>query len=144
MNSPIVVTYGNATVPRHHRRVASVHPFDESVARLKTAIERADLWLIHEIDPQLLLRRGGFAIARARQLFFFHPRLMVRLLAADPGGLPEVPLKLVVTEDADGSCFVTSVLPSFSFAPYPRLADLSAELSTLCTSLISSVEATPT
>jgi hypothetical protein len=34
-------------------------PLADVVARLRQAIEAADLWVLHEIDPQMLLRQGG-------------------------------------------------------------------------------------
>lgn len=59
-------------------------PVPDVAARLRQAIEAADLWVLHEIDAQMLLRRSGYAIGAARQILFFHSRLMARLLAADP------------------------------------------------------------
>jgi uncharacterized protein (DUF302 family) len=50
----------------------------------------------------MLLKRGGYAIRRTRQILFFHPRLMVRVLGADPSALLEAPLKIVVMEETDG------------------------------------------
>src|SRR5436309_11327927 len=54
------------------------------VSQLRKAIEASGLWVLQEIDPQSLLHRGGYAIGAARQILFFHPRLMARVLAADP------------------------------------------------------------
>jgi hypothetical protein len=41
------------------------------------------MWVLHEINPQMLLARGGVEIGAARQILFFHPAIMARLLAAD-------------------------------------------------------------
>jgi hypothetical protein len=48
------------------------------------AFAAADLWVFHEVDPQILLVREGFEIGAARQILFFPPALMARLLATDP------------------------------------------------------------
>ena len=37
-------------------------PAPDLAARLRQAIEAADLWVLHEIDAQMLLRRGGYAM----------------------------------------------------------------------------------
>jgi hypothetical protein len=65
----------------------------EIVPRLKVSIESAGFWILHEIDPQGLLKRGGYEIRAARQILFFHPRFMARLLRADAAALIEAPLK---------------------------------------------------
>ncbi|MCK1323548.1 DUF302 domain-containing protein [Bradyrhizobium sp. 156] len=81
--------------------VAASSSFETVLGTIRTVLSEADMWIIHEIDPQMLLRRGGYIIARTRQILFFHPRYMVRLLGADPAALLEAPLKVVVTEGAN-------------------------------------------
>lgn len=120
----------------------SRYPFDETCSRLKAAITDADLWLIHEIDPQMLVRRGGYEILATRQLLFFHPRFMVRLLRGDPNALIEAPLKLVVMEMPTGAVAVRSSNPVEAFARYGGLEELGRELSELCSALTASVSQT--
>jgi uncharacterized protein (DUF302 family) len=81
-------------------------PLADAVSRLRDAITANDVWVLHEIDPQMLLRKGGYAIAAARQILFFHPRLMARLLTADVAALIEAPLKFAVTELGNGGVAV--------------------------------------
>ena len=90
------VHYGPVSVPGFQTVVHSRLGFGDTLARLQQALSAHDLWLIHEIDPQMLLARGGYDIAPARQLLFFHPRYAARLLVTDPAAVPEIPLKLVV------------------------------------------------
>ena len=125
------VEYGRASWPATQSVAISPFSFAETVERLKRAIAAENLWLIHEIDPQVLLERGGFASGAARQLLFFHPRYAARLLAVDPSALIEVPLKLLVLQMADGSVTVRHTRVEELFARYPGLAELSRELSTL-------------
>ena len=117
----------------------SQYPFDETCSRLRTAIADADLWLIHEIDPQMLVRKGGYEILATRQLLFFHPRFMVRLLRGDPDALIEAPLKLVVMEMPTGAVTVRSSNPAEAFARYVGLEELGGELSELCIALTATV-----
>lgn len=116
-----------ATVPRHQIVIPSSYGFDETLHRLRDAIAAAELWIIHEIDPQALLKKGGIATVRLRQLLWFHPRYMARLLLTDPGAVPEAPLKFVVSEQAAGVT-VRALNPVLVFSPYPRLFDLAQEL----------------
>lgn len=75
--------------------IATRSSFETVLETVRTVLREADIWIIHEIDPQMLLKRGGYIIARTRQILFFHPRYMVRLLGADPAALLEAPLKIV-------------------------------------------------
>ncbi|RWA73551.1 DUF302 domain-containing protein [Mesorhizobium sp.] len=75
--------------------------FDATLETIRAILAELDLWIIHEIDPQMLVARAGYSIARTRQILYFHPRYMIRLLGADPSALPEVPLKIVVLEAKD-------------------------------------------
>ena len=95
------------------------------MVRLKQAIAEEDLWLIYEIDPQTILRRAGHGIPPTRQLLFFHPRFMTRLLAIDPNALIEVPLKLVVMQMPDGTVTVRHPRIDVLLGRYDGLKDLS-------------------
>ncbi|MBZ9974102.1 MULTISPECIES: DUF302 domain-containing protein [unclassified Mesorhizobium] len=101
-SSLVKVVYGQ---PREgyafHYAVAANSPFETVLETIRMVLREADVWIIHEIDPQMLLKNGGYIIARTRQILFFHPRYMVRLLGADPTALLEAPLKIVVMEDAN-------------------------------------------
>jgi uncharacterized protein (DUF302 family) len=116
-----------------HSRTCAL-PVADVVARLRKAIEAANLWVLHEIDPQALLSGGGDAISAARQLLFFHPDLMARVLAADPAALLEAPLKFAVLELPGGAVMLRWADPAAAFARYecPALADLGRELAATC------------
>jgi len=103
------------------------------VERLRAAIEAAAMWVLDEINPQALLSRGGYVIRPARQLLFFHPKYMARLLAADPSALLEAPLKFAKLELPDRSVWVRYLDPIDAFARYqsPDLRALGVELAAL-------------
>lgn len=113
-------------------------PVADVVARLRKAIEAANLWVLHEIDPQVLLSRGGYAIGAARQILFFHPDLMARVLAADPAALFEAPLKFAALELPGGAVTLRWTDPAAAFARYecPALADLGRELAATCEEIV--------
>ena len=108
----------------------SVQPMAAVLAALRQQIEAAGLWVLHEIDPQAILARAGHSIGAARQILFFHPDLMVRLLQADPAALLEVPLKFAVMALPDGTVSIRWIDPAIAFVRYGNapLAELGREL----------------
>jgi uncharacterized protein (DUF302 family) len=125
------VDYAPASSPPFQSVVISVLDFEATVAILKQAVTEMDLWLINEVNPQMLLERGGYAIQPARQLFYFHPRYLVRLLGADPGALVEIPLKLVVLQMPDGSVTVRHNHVEGLLSRYKGLSGLAAVIGVL-------------
>jgi uncharacterized protein (DUF302 family) len=128
---------GTAAGSFQHARSTTL-PVEQVVTRLKQAIVAADLWVLHEINPQMLLHRGGYAIGPARQILFFHPRLMSRLLAADSAALLEAPLKFAVIGFGEGRTELRWPDPRQAFARYssPALAALGEELASLCEGIV--------
>ena len=124
---------GSAAATFGHVR-SSVLTLPVVVERLRKSIEAAGLWVLHEIDPQAILSRAGHTIDPARQILFFHPDLMVRLLQAEPAALLEVPLKFAAMALQDGTISVRWIDPAVAFARYdnPALAELGAELAATC------------
>ncbi len=137
------VEYASASAPPFQAVVTSLLDFEGTLIRLKQAIAAEDLWLIQEINPQALLERGGYAILPARQLFFFHPRYLVRLLAADPSALVEIPLKLLVVQMPDGSVTVRHNDVETLLNRYKETREVAAELAAISRRLMISVSDTP-
>jgi uncharacterized protein (DUF302 family) len=133
------VEYAPASSPPFHSVVVSVLDFEATVSRLKQAITDMDLWLISEVNPQMLLERGGYAIRPARQLFFFHPRYLVRLLSADPAAVVEIPLKLVVLQMPDGSVSVRHHQVKEVLSRYRGTSELAAELAEISSKLVATI-----
>jgi uncharacterized protein (DUF302 family) len=126
------VTLARADEPADWQWTArSRYDFDTTNARLRSAIEAAGLWLVAEINPQLVLSRGGYAIPKTRQLLFFHPDYMVRLLAADARAIPEAPLKIVVVAVDDATVSLRGPRIDLALARYDPLVALGAELAAL-------------
>lgn len=144
MSDPILntVNYANPTGERPwQREFRSRLPFEETLLALKDGLQAESLLLIHEIDPQRLAERGGYAIGATRQLLFFHPRYLVRLLEGDSSALMEAPLKLVITEQPDSSVILRHSDVAAAFQRYPALSKLGAELDELFQRLVARVSA---
>jgi hypothetical protein len=67
---PVAFSECGSAASSFQRSAFSSLTVEEVVTRLKQGIIAADLWILHEIDPQMLLNRGGFAIGPARQILF--------------------------------------------------------------------------
>ncbi len=115
------------------RQVAytSAHDLETTVERLKSEIAARDLWVLAELNPQMLLAKGGYAIRPARQIFYFHPRYMSRLLGTNAAAIVEAPLKFVVLSPDGGPVSVRHPDVAASFSGYAGMTDLAAELATL-------------
>lgn len=118
----------------------STRSFDEVIARLRKEIEGAGLRLLHEIDPQKALQGIGQLIGGSRLIFFFHPKLVVRVLEMDWSAMVEAPLKLVVTELPDRTVSVRMADPVTAFGRYGNdaLAAFGKELAATCHHIIAS------
>ncbi len=125
-----------AEVPAPSGLVLSALPFEATLAAIRSALRAEDLWLIHEIDPQAIVARAGYGIGPTRQLLFFHPRYMARLLAGNPHALVEVPLKLAVMELPDGRVGVRHPDVASALGAYRGLETLAAELGGICARLM--------
>jgi uncharacterized protein (DUF302 family) len=137
--SVIYGTEGKAVATFQRSRTVAV-PLQRMVDRFRAEIAAEDLLVLHEIDPQAILARSGFDIGPARQILFFHPKFMARLLAADPSALLEAPLKFALIERADRvTVTIRWMEPAASFGRYgsPELQELGEELSMICERIVS-------
>jgi uncharacterized protein (DUF302 family) len=131
---PIAFAASSSHAQGFQRAISLESSVDDVARRLKQCIEAEDLWVLHEVNPQMLLERGGYAIAPVRQILFFHPRLMVRILAADRAALLEAPLKFAILGLAERQSELRWIDPRLSFDRYQstQLAELGGELFELC------------
>jgi uncharacterized protein (DUF302 family) len=138
-NQPVAVSYGpvSAQSAEFQHAVVTSRSVDEVVQRLRDGIAAADLWVLHEIDPKMVLGRGGFAIQEGRQILFFHPRLLARMLEIDPAALVEAPIKFVVMQMGLGETTIRWIDPTTPFARYgnAEIAKLGRDLSATCRAL---------
>ena len=100
------------------RTVASPHGFDALAARLEKSIESNKMGLVAQASASRGAAARGVKIRGNLVLMVFRNDYAVRMLAASvPAGV-EAPLRIYVTEDADGKASVTWRTPSAVFAPY--------------------------
>ena len=120
--------------------VRSAHAFDETVDMLKSAIEEQNLMVIHEINPQQMLRMVGVRTGGMRQILFFHPRYMRQILETDRSAGIEPPLKVLAMEGPDGSVMVRYVDPEYQFGRYTGLDEIAVELKGIVEAIVAVVQ----
>lgn len=135
------VDYAATGPVRHGRQIEqrSAYGFEETIARLKAAIASEDLWVVAELDPQMLLKKGGYEIRPTRQIFYFHPRYMSRLLMANPAAIVEAPPKFVVMTGPDGGVTVRHPDMGAALAAYDGMSEIAAELVVISHRIFSSI-----
>ena len=100
------------------RTSVSPYAFDALAARLEKAIEANKMGLVAQASASRGAAARGVKIPGNLVLMVFRNDYAVRMLAASvPAGV-EAPLRLYVTEDANGKASVTWRTPSAVFAPY--------------------------
>ncbi len=112
-------------------RVTSVkQPFDALVKRLEQSIKDNKMGLVAQASATRGAASIGVTIPGNAVLMVFRPDYAVRMLEASvPAGI-EAPLRIYVTENADGSTSISYPLPSAVFKPYgnSRLDEMAREL----------------
>lgn len=121
------------------RTVASKHSFDELVQRLERAITDNKMGLVAQASASKGAAARGVKIPGNTVLMVFRNDYAVRMLEASvPSGI-EAPLRLYVTENADGTGSVIYRTPSATFAPYGsgKLDTLARELDPVFAKIVS-------
>lgn len=115
--------------------------FEDVLSALRREIDGAGMKVLHEIDAQAALQSTGETIGGLRLVFFFHPKLVARLLQMDWTAMVEAPLKLAVVEQPDGTVAIRMADPAAAFARYgnPALAAFGQELAAACERVMSAV-----
>ncbi len=96
----------------------SAFGFGDTVSRLEQSVESNKMGLIAKASASGGAAGRGVKIAGNTVLMVFRNDYAVRMLAASvPAGI-EAPIRIYVTEEADGKASVTYRIPSAVFAPY--------------------------
>ena len=112
------------------RTVVTQHAFEVLLARTEAAVSANKMGLVAQASASQGAAGRGIKIPGNAVLMVFRNDYAVRMLQASvPAGI-EAPLRLYVTENADGSASLTYRTPSAVFAPYrnDKLDELAKEL----------------
>jgi uncharacterized protein (DUF302 family) len=94
---PVRSSEGNGVVS-----VTSVYSFDETIERLKADIADKKIMLFDVIDHAKLASGAGIVLRPSTLLVFGNPPLGVQFLTSNPAAGLDWPVRLLVTEDAQG------------------------------------------
>jgi uncharacterized protein (DUF302 family) len=101
MNMPIA-----GPPPCRTAQFASSFGFEETVARLEAAMDRAGLSVFARIDHAAGAREAGLQMPPTLVLVYGSPRGGTPLMLADPTVALDLPLRALVRQDVDGTVFV--------------------------------------
>ncbi|MFQ5677043.1 MAG: DUF302 domain-containing protein [bacterium] len=117
----------------------SKYSFDETVDILTGAIEEQNLMVIHIIDGQKMLRMAGKNVKGMKQIFYFHPKYMRKVMEANQEAAIQIPLKFIVMEKPDGKVVVRYFMPSKALAGYSGEEAIAKELDGLVDNIVKEV-----
>ncbi len=120
------------------RSVETNRPFAAYVERLKAAVRANRMGIVAHACATCGAKAIGVTIPGNHVVMIFHPRFAVRMLKASIAAGIEAPLRLYLTEDADGAARLTYRLPSHTFAAYqvPALDAMGRELDTIVANIV--------
>jgi uncharacterized protein (DUF302 family) len=119
--SPVAASAGVITLK-------SPHSFDETLARLRTAVTKRGLTLFLDLDQQAAAKSDGVAMRRAHLLLFGRPRAGTPILEAVPEAGIDLPLKAYLWEAADSTVSVSYSDPAYVVARHHLPETLSGPL----------------
>ncbi len=103
-------------MPENSTGVASIpspYSVELTVARLRTLIQEKGLTLFAQIDHAAGARQAGLSMREAQVLIFGHARAGTPLMVARPLAALDLPLKVLVWEDAEGKIWASFNTPEF-------------------------------
>ena len=127
-------------LPESQAMVASAYDFNDTVELLTVAIEEQNLMVIKEINAQQMLKMVNMQVQGMKQLLFFHPRYMKKIVQANPMGAIEPPLKIAVMERPDGKVVVKYIKPSYLLGKYEGLGAIGDELDEILAAIAAAVK----
>jgi uncharacterized protein (DUF302 family) len=131
--TPLVSTAARAATPVASAPADGVikqrsdYAFDETVARLKADIAAKGIKFFDEIDQSELGAGANLPINRSRLLLFGNPPLGVQFLQSNPLAGLDWPVRMLVTQDDDGTVWVSWTDFRFVATRY-RLSDRDAQI----------------
>src|SRR5271163_4869726 len=94
-------------------QVASRHSVDETVTRLKSVLAERGLRVFALVDHSGEAEKVGMKMRPTKLLIFGSPKGGTPLMVAAPSVAIDLPLKLLVAEDAGGKVWITYNSPEY-------------------------------
>ncbi|MDU8943761.1 DUF302 domain-containing protein [Ovoidimarina sediminis] len=107
--------------------------FDALLQNLTAAAKANKMIIVTQAGPTKAAKARGIEIPENRVLGLFNNQFAVEILRLSTAAMIEAPMRMYLTENADGTATLSYKLPSFVSAPYAdeggaELADAAARL----------------
>ena len=86
------------TMPAHQTTIHSAYSFNDTVAKIRQAIESKGMTVFAMIDHQAAAQKAGLQMQPAIVLIFGNPKAGTPLMVKDPAFALQLPLKVLITE----------------------------------------------
>jgi uncharacterized protein (DUF302 family) len=93
--------------------VASSHSVDETVEKLKGILQSKGITLFALIDHSGEAIKAGMKMRSTKLLIFGNPKAGTPVMLAAPSSAIDLPLKILIWEDAQGKTWVTYNSPAY-------------------------------
>jgi uncharacterized protein (DUF302 family) len=94
-------------------RTASNHPVDETVIRLKSILQSKGIKLFTIVDHSGEAASAGLKMPSTKLLIFGNPKAGTPLMLASPSAALDLPLKILIAEDAAGKVWISYNAPAY-------------------------------
>jgi len=105
-------------------RLPSHHSVDETVAKLEGILQAKGVKLFTVVDHSGEAASAGLQMPNTKLLIFGNPKAGTPLMLASPSLALDLPLKILVAEDASGKTWISYNAPSYLQARHGLPADL--------------------
>ncbi|WP_299652111.1 DUF302 domain-containing protein [uncultured Tateyamaria sp.] len=114
--------------------------YDQLIADVKSAAKANKMGVVTQAGPTGAAKSRGITIPGNRVIGLFNNVYAVDILNLSTAAMIEAPVRVYVTENADGTATLSYKLPSMVFAPYvqeagPDLEALAGELDVIFASI---------
>lgn len=93
-------------------RIPSNHSAEETVAKLESILQAKGVKLFTIVDHSGEAAAAGFKMPNTKLLIFGNPKAGTPLMLASPSAALDLPLKILVAEDAEGKVWISYNAPS--------------------------------
>jgi len=112
-------------------RIASQHSVAETVAKLETILQAKNVKLFAVVDHSGEAERAGLKMPNTKLLIFGNPKGGTPLMVASPSVALDLPLKILVAEDAGGKVWISYNAPAYLQQRHNLAAELLANIAVI-------------
>lgn len=91
----------------------SLHSVDETVSRLRELLRSRSIMLFAVVDHSGEAEKAGLRMPITKLLIFGNPRSGTPIMLASPSAALDLPLKILVAEDASGDVWLSYNSPTY-------------------------------